>query len=395
MAARIVAGAYTSDIATDPLGLEARTETRMQIEQSFRDLTGPEGEERTHWAGRIEQTLSERDFSAARAYLLAAPLMLDRQTSQALQAAAEAEESGTKDQRLARASLLFLPDPVRASYERAIAPPKTAADIESSAPTEPEAPEETPASELAGPEPETAPAIAREPFAPNRPMKLVGTPEDLVYQSRLWIMDEQIDPTQLRLRALALIKAEDAGDEADAYTEPASVLIAAQRSGRLQEKFAQHIASRLAAAMPEETLKTRLQEAFEPVLTTRERSTRVLETYRTIIDEEAIERVYSDLRTVARLIEINGSSGAISLIELAETPDDMKRALLLSESGGVRSVALARELGPDVLGLAQIGVKWTRGLVLQVMALVALGMALFWTALSAFTLNDTIKPLKR
>ncbi|MEM9054904.1 MAG: hypothetical protein AAGB16_06225, partial [Pseudomonadota bacterium] len=36
LAARIIIAAYTSDIATDPLSLEARTETRQEIESEFR-----------------------------------------------------------------------------------------------------------------------------------------------------------------------------------------------------------------------------------------------------------------------------------------------------------------------------------------------------------------------
>ena len=94
---------------------------------------------------------------------------------------------------------------------------------------------------------------------------------------------------------------------------------------------------------------------------------------------------------IARIAELTSSSGAITLVEQATTPEDMRRALLLSESGGHRSVALAREMGPEVLGLAQIGVKWSRGLVFQVMGLMALGMALIWTTLSALTQAETIR----
>ena len=41
--------------------------------------------------------------------------------------------------------------------------------------------------------------------------------------------------------------------------------------------------------------------------------------------------------------------------------------------------------------LAQIGVKWSRLLVFQVMGLMALGMALIWTTLSALTQAETIR----
>ena len=129
-AARIVIAAYTSDIATDPLSLEARTETRQQIESEFRKLAAPLGEERRLWAARIDQTLQERDFSSARGYLLAAPLMLNKQDSAAVLAAADAESSGSRDQRLARAALLFLPEELRASYQRSIAPPPMPEDAE-------------------------------------------------------------------------------------------------------------------------------------------------------------------------------------------------------------------------------------------------------------------------
>ena len=94
---------------------------------------------------------------------------------------------------------------------------------------------------------------------------------------------------------------------------------------------------------------------------------------------------------IARIAELTSSTGAITLVEQATTPEDMRRALLLSEAGGHRSVALAREMGPRVLGLAQIGVKWNRWMVFQVMGLMALGMALIWTTLSALTQAETIR----
>ncbi len=397
MAARIVASAYTSDIATDPMGLEARTETRAQIEQSFKKVSGPEGKKKEHWAMRVEQTLRERDFSAARGYLLAAPLMLNRDESLAVLAAAEAEDSGTRDQRLARASLLFLPDPVRASYERAIAPPQITSmtDPVADAPVaEPDATdaavEETaPDLELSGPPQNAAPFTGQKAFF------LLGDPADLARQSQRWLRDEQVDSVQLRLRALGLMKQRETSDTSEAFVNAASVLRAAQRSGRLNQRFDRYISTRIENALPEGALRTNLADAFGPVMTTSQRGEMVMTAYAEAIDPDALARLTKDMVIIARLAEITSSSGALTLVELASTPDDMRRALLLTESGGERSVALARELGPDVLNLAQIGVKWTRTLVLQVMALMALGMALLWTALSAFTQAETIRPAKR
>jgi len=120
-----------------------------------------------------------------------------------------------------------------------------------------------------------------------------------------------------------------------------------------------------------------------------------MDAYAASIDEDALVRLSRDMKTIARLIELTSSSGALTLLEQAATPDDMRRALVVTEVGGERSIALTREIGPDVLELAQIGVKWTRTLVLQSMALVALAMALLWTALSAFTQAETIRPNRR
>ncbi len=400
MAARVIAGAYTSDIATDPMGLQARTETRLQIEQTFQQIRGEAGLERGHWARRVEETLRERDFSAARGYLLAAPLMLNRQDSQAVLAAAKAEQFGTKDQRLARAALLFLPDTVRADYQRATAPPKIAPRPDSTAPAEtpPETPDPGPDPGETGTEPapeETESPAATNPFSGQKSFFLLGDSTDLVRQSQRWLAGDQIDSLQLRLRALGLMQLRETSDDSKAFVNAASVLHAAQRAGRLNDRFERYISTRIEDALPEANLRDSLATAFEPVLTTSQRAEHIMTAFSAAIEPEALDRLTRDMLIIARLAELTSSSGALTLLEQASSPEDMRRALLVTEAGGERSVALARELGPDVLRLAQIGVKWTRLLVLQVMALMALGMALLWTALSALTQAETIRPNKR
>lgn len=395
-AARIIIAAYTSDIATDPLGLDARTETRAEIESEFSQLIVPDGQERRAWAMRIEQTLDQRDFSAARGYLLAAPLMLNRQDSAAVLAAADAESSGTRDQRLARAALLFLPEDLRAAYQRTTAPP------------EPVAPVPEPDDESSEPDTETAAvdveletprinadavqlAPLDEPFAAQGSFFLLGDPEDLTRRSQRWLAGEQVDSLQLRLRALGLLTQNDPTPEAQAVFEAASIMRAAHRAGRLNDRFASYLRSRIEDALPEEILRAELSAAFEPVMTTEARTGQILAAYRTALQPLARERLARDMTIIARIAELTSSSGAITLVEQATTPEDMRRALLLSEAGGHRSVALAREMGPEVLTLAQIGVKWSRLLVFQVMGLMALGMALIWVTLSALTQTDTIR----
>ena len=395
-AARIVIAAYTSDIATDPLSLEARTETRQEIDSEFRKLSAPLGEERRFWAARIDQTLQERDFSAARGYLLAAPLMLNKQDSAAVLAAADAESSGSRDQRLARAALLFLPEELRASYQRSIAPPPMpeGAELTVEEPTEASAesaPTEGADSAAAAPRNTAQLAPLDEPFAGQRSFFLLGDPADLTRRSQRWLAGEQVDSLQLRLRALGLLTQDDPDPEAQAMFEAASIMRAAHRAGRLDERFASYIKSRVEDALPEETLRTELNTAFQSVMTTQARTVEVLSAYRRALQPEAQDRLVRDMVIIARIAELTSSSGAITLVEQATTPEDMRRALLLSESGGHRSVALAREMGPEVLSLAQIGVKWSRMLVFQVMGLMALGMALIWTTLSALTQAEAIR----
>ncbi len=397
-AARIIIAAYTSDIATDPLSLEARTETRQEIEAEFQDLVIPNGRERQAWAARIEQTLDERAFSAARGYLLAAPLMLNKQDSAAVLAAADAESSGSRDQRLARAALLFLPEELRASYQRSTAPPPPVELAEAEEEDTVEASDDA----LTGAEVET-PDTPRatgdtvqlrpieEPFAAPQSFFMLGDPEDLTRRSQQWLSGEPVDGLQLRLRALGLLNQDNPSPEAQAVFESASILRAAHRAGRLNDRFVGYLSSRVEDAIPEETLRAELTKAFEPVMTTEARTVEVIAAFKTTLQPEAKDRLARDMMIIARIAELTSSTGAITLVEQATTPEDMRRALLLSESGGHRSVALAREMGPEVLGLAQIGVKWSRNLVFQVMGLMALGMALIWTTLSALTQAETIR----
>lgn len=414
LAARIIAAAYTADIVSDPMSVEARAETRNQIEDAFRNLKGSDAQARGAWAARIDATLKARDFSAARGYLLAAPYMLDRQDSQAVLAAAQAEETGTEDQRLSRAALLFLPDETRASYERAIEPPKVSATDPDSLdrvtnmdvrminelPSQAE-PRDTvqdgpePADDI----PETDDADdtgVTAPFAARRDFFLLGDKEDLARRTQRWISGSPVNDFQLRLRALGRLAQEnESGGDGDDYANAASILVAASRANRLKKRFSDYISSRVEDALPLDIMRVNLTRESLGVATMAERAETYLDAYRASIQPAAHERLTRDMLTIARLAELTSSSGAMTLLENASSPEDMRRILLVTEASGERAVALSEEIGPKILGLAQIGVKWTRDLILQVMALMALGMTLIWTTLSAFTHAETVRTRRR
>ncbi|MEL6828669.1 MAG: hypothetical protein AAFO63_00900 [Pseudomonadota bacterium] len=403
-AAHIVVSAYTSDIATDPLGLDARTETRERIEEELAALAPLPDRARDAWAQRIEVTLNERDFSAARGYLLAAPLMLDRKDAQAVEAAAEAERAGTRDQRLARAALLFLPDNVRAAYQRAIAPPVlndppeviAEGDVAAAAAQQVDPVEATDAlaseGQLTGDTvTEDDPQILYDPLKTRRAISLIGDRTDLTRRSQRWLLGESRDTLTLRLAALGLILREDGTERSEAFAEAASILTAAHRAGRLEARFSRYILSRVEDALPAAPLRDRLSATFEGVRTTEARAEDVVAAFRASVQEEALERLTRDMAIIARLAQLTSSTGALTLVEQATTPEDMRRALLITEAGGERSVALARELGRDVLSLAQIGAQWTWALALQVMALTSLAVALIWVTASALGQADTLR----
>ena len=235
---------------------------------------------------------------------------------------------------------------------------------------------------------------ARDPFSSDRAFFLLGDPADLTRRSQRWLAGEAVDSLQLRIRALGLMMQREETTEAKAFVKASSVLRAAHRSGRLSERFARYIESRIDDALPEDILRAELTLAFEPVMTTEQRSEMIFAAYSNALQGEALSRLSRDMTIIARLADLTSSTGAMTLVEQASTPEDMRRAQLVAEAGGDRSVTLAREIGPEVLDLAQIGVKWSTNLVLQVMALMALGMALIWTTLSALTQAETIRHRK-
>lgn len=377
LAGNTIVSAYTTSAITNPNSIDARTETRSEIDRAFARLRGPEQTARQDWALRIDRAVADRDFAAARGYLLASPEMLSPDDARAVQAAAAAEESGTQDQRILRASLLFLPDPVRANYQRAISPPaRPVLEVSGQEQEEEEEPE------TAG-EAGDAEILEEAPLVPDLGSALprdnrfliLGDEEDLVRRSQSWLRGEAgIDDTQLRLRALALrARAENEAD-ASAFEQGVTVIFAAKRAGRLDPRFEDYMSGRIEDALPLEAMLAQLTTAFEPVMTSSLRAERILSDYEAALDPAALERFERDMETVALLANLTSTSGAMTLIEQTSSPEDLRRILLVTRAGGDRAVALAQEMGPDVLKLAQIGVKWTSRLILQVMAIAAIGM---------------------
>lgn len=402
LAANTIISAYTTSALTNPNSIEARNETRSEIERAFTSLRSADSTARQDWAMRIDGAVANRDFASARGYLLAAPQMLNADDARAVRAAAAAEESGSQDQRILRAALLFLPDPVRANYQRAVSPPAPPAEMTATT----EAPEadlegEGRASETSdmAVTPDTATISVPDLGAAlpkDSQFSILGDTEDLVRRSQTWLRgSSNVDDIQLRLRALGLLARSRANSGASPFEEGVTVLLSAKRAGRLNPRFEAYLRTRIEDALPIEALRTQLAASFEPVLTSSQRAERILGDYEAAIQPDALDRLNRDMRTVATLADLTSTSGAMSLVEQTSSPEDMRRILLVTKAGGDRAVALAQEMGPEVLTLAQIGVKWTTQLILQVMAIVGIAIALVLCMLSALARADTLNRKRR
>lgn len=383
LAVRILVNAYTPESVGDVADVQARDETRREIDRAFETIV-PEGiPARTFWAEQIARELSTRDFSAARGYLLAAPVLLDRNDRRALLAAADAEESGSHDERLARAGLLFLPNDVRANYQRAIERPYLAMqDLDAASGSLP----------LAAPPADAAVAQQQEtPDETHSGFSLVGDRADLVRRSQRWVNGDAIDTTQLRLSAIGLLEMRRPDSQAY-YATSISILRAAGRAQRLSDAYANYLTGRVNLALPEDTTLAALRRVISTLVPASERETQVLDTYAGEINPEGLARLERDLRSIAQIASYTSPTGAVTLVELAQSPEDIRKLELVAQAGNDRAVALAKQIGPGVIDLAQIGVKWSTGLILQILALTAILIALCWTTFSALS---RLRPLQR
>jgi hypothetical protein len=121
----------------------------------------------------------------------------------------------------------------------------------------------------------------------------------------------------------------------------------------------------------------------------------VLQAYQSSIDPDGLIRLQRDLKAIARISELTSPTGAVTLLETADSPEDVRKLQLIAEAGGDRAVALTKQIGPRVISLAQIGIKWSLELTLQLMVIAGLGLALGWTALSAVSNARPVRHYRR
>lgn len=389
IAARVVIIAFSGEGIGQSPTPEALTETRRNIESAFENL-GPGGAEAdAYWANLIDRELQQKDLSAAHGFLLAAPQILGRDDVSTLRAMANAEVSGTEDERLARAALRLLPNTVSDKYTAAFRPPS----VDMPDPPEPDLLEGEESTEpISDPNPAATPAVRPVQPVRQRSFSVLGDLEDLASNSQRWVNGDQSDSFVLRLTGLAAINPDT--PPSVNLPEAASILKGAHRAGRITPEYLATLNARLDDVMPEQGIRPRLEEVLAEVAPMNVLAERVQAAYAETFDDTRMSRFTVEIELINRIAEATSPAGAITLLEYVKSIEDMRRARLIAEAGGDRAIALVKLKGEDALELAKSGVPLTGALILQIMLLVAIAIALFLAFLAVVQRSLSSRPRK-
>jgi hypothetical protein len=390
IAAQSLSMAFSGESFSDSPTIESIDQTRRNIDETFVSITPRNGGDKyKFWHDIVERELTDMDVAAARGFLLAAPQMLDRESVREL----EADSSGVKldrpDDRLAAAALRKLPLDIGLKFEKAQASagprsqPSSSAIVEDAESSDDAMATETP--EAAGDQPEVTVSGNARPS--DRRFVLLGTFADLSNNSERWLRGDRVDPITLKITALALIGAEGSDGVSDGNIRAASILKSARRARRMTPEFTAYMKGQLNKALPDDVLQPALEEALGELATTSVRVDRVRSAYLSSIDTDGLQQLEKDLSQIDRIGMLTSTPAAITLIEHVKDSSDLRRARLLAEAGGDRSVALVKQDGPGALRIADTGIKWTQQLMLQVMGLTASGLALLYVMIATFRRN--------
>jgi hypothetical protein len=407
--ARAVSNAYDQDLTSREGAAEALQHANVRLLDELATF-GPREEDSKlpYWQDRIVAELDARNMSAVRGYLLAAPQMLGRDLGEQIRVRAEAEVTGTPDERLIRAALQKLPETVATRImetERYNPPaipgapdvlPEEAAPAETPAPGPALSAEAEPTPEAAEPPTEeaTAAPAADEPVVlqanvrseDERRFQILGSYADLATLSQRWIEGDRSDKLVVKLTGLGLVQQDYSDGLSDAAALSVSILKSARRSQRLTPSFSEYLAQQVDAALPDTAIEPALQEAFRELATTEVRAERVRAAYAASINQAGLAPLEADLDQIQRLAAQTSPAGALTVMAVIEDGTDLQRARLLAEAGGERLIVLVRERGREALKIADAGISWNRNTVLEIMSLTAAGMLLFWVMLSTVRL---------
>ncbi|MFN4024543.1 MAG: hypothetical protein ACK4MQ_06915 [Hyphomonas sp.] len=393
--ARAVANAYDQDLVSREGAADVLDKAKARLEEELATI-GPRDDERklAYWQDRIIAELDARNMSAVRGYLLAAPQMLGREIGEQVRVRAEAEIHGTDDERLIRAAMQKLPEPITSRIEATerFNPPSSPLQAAEADDTPGEPPDNV-ADAIAGTEPPAA-AEDAEPVVlqanvrseDERRFQILGSYADLATMSQRWLDGDRSDELVVKLTGIGLVQQDISDGLSDATALSVSILKSARRSQRLTPRFAAYLGERVDAALPDAALGPALEEAFSTLATSDVRAERVRAAYTASIDSAGLAILEADLEQIQRLATQTSPGGALTILAIIDDGTDLRRARMLAEASGERLIVLVRERGPDALKIADAGIIWSYNTVLEIMSLTAAGMLLFWVMLSTVRL---------
>lgn len=376
IAANVLISGYSGVPHNEPATAEILAQARSDIDRAFEDLQDNGDLAREKWAALIATELDDRNMSAARGFLLAAPQMLSPGDKRAILEAAAADPLGNEDERLLRAALLFVPSDIRVNYESSLKPRGT--DLITLQ-------EEEPAVQVELADASTSLLTSSLTSMTHTPaFSVLGTVEDLVSRSRDWMRGNRQRSFEMRLTGIAMATPPSAtGLDSETLIQAASVLKTAWRSDRLHPQYARLLSQRMAAALPEEELTSNLEIALSDVAILDVRAKRVQDAFSKSIDPHATARLGPEFLQVSQIIDATSPRGALSLLEHVESPTDISRARLIAQAGGDRAIALSSQIGSAALYVTGSGgLNWTRKTILWAMMLSAALIALLLSGLS-------------
>ncbi|MAP95412.1 MAG: hypothetical protein CMK07_10715 [Ponticaulis sp.] len=374
---------------------EALDTTRANLGEMFTDLIPQGQEQRQAWADRIDQEVRNDDLASARGFLLAAPYMLNDRDAAAINAAARTDTSDDVNQSLLSAAKLFLPDDIRARYERAVSPP--AISIKPTPTEEADAESATEEDEVSlvstGIEDSFDEPLVEFGMAPSdddastHEFFVLGDARDLAFQSAGWVRGDRTDIYGLSISGLGLTAQEgliDGFNPDHRFYEGASLMKSAMRANRLNPEFLELQRDRLEMALPREVLYDNLQIAFAENSNLLIQTDAVFGAFAESIDIERLMAVASDFERIAQLAEDQTMAASMTLLGTVSSLRDLKRAELVAVAGGDMAVTLAKYKGAETLGAATTIMDWTSRLVFLMSILGGLGFALGWLSLITF-----------
>jgi len=367
---------YTHNPHAGVASAETLAQTRKDIDRAFKSISSKDETARAEWAALISEKLEERNMSAARGFLLAAPQMLSASDQRAIKVAADAEPFGTEDQRLLRAALLFVPSDIRVKYETSLRP-RGIELLNIQEDPEPSTVEIAANTDQSGKITDTGlTSITHTPA-----FSVLGTVEDLVSRSRDWMRGNRQNAFEMRLTGIAMASPPSAtGLEQEPLIAAASLLKTAWRSNRLQPQYARLLSQRLAAAIPEETLTQNLEIALSDVARLEVRAERVQDAFARSINHTATSRLGPEFEQIAQIADATSPRGALSILSHVSNPTDISRARLLAQAGGDRTVALVSQIGKDAFYVNGTGIKWSRAAVITILIITIAFIALISSA---------------